>query len=210
MKTDKNILPFSFLGEGANKVAIEHKFQDIDLTNEEILSREFDNCFFINCNFSESKFSHCKFYECRFVNCNLSLAKVNGCSFFDTSFEDSKLIGLNWTEAAWPTIKLSNPLKFYKCVLNDTSFFGLCLREISMTECQAHDVDFRETDCTDADFTQTDFENSLFGKTNLTRADFTDAINYNIDIFLNEIKKAKFSLPEATSLLNCLDIQLTL
>lgn len=187
---------------------LTHEFKNVDLSKKGIDSKEFDNCLFVNCNLSETVFINSKFYECKFTNCNLSMIKVKGCSFFDIIFEDSKTIGINWTEAAWPTIKLMSPLKFYKCVLDYSSFFGLSLKEVAIVECHAQEVDFREADCTEADFTYTDFSNSFFGKTNLTKADFTEAINYNIDIFTNIIKKAKFSLPEATNLLKCLDIGL--
>jgi len=183
-------------------------FKDINLSLKTIEAKEFDNCTFSACNFTETKFQKCKFYECTFNKCNLSLMTVLNSSFFDIVFENSKAIGINWSNAAWPRIKVNSPLQFYKCVLNYSSFFGLCLREIIIVECNAEEVDFREADCTNATFTHTDFTKSLFSKTNLTKADFTEATNYNIDVFLNEIKKAKFSLPEATSLLRSLDIEL--
>ena len=83
-----------------------------------------------------------------------------------------------------------------------------CLPEISLQECVARDVDFREADFTQADFTDTDFSESLFVNSNLTEVDFTNAKNYNIDASLNVLKKTKFSLPEAMSLLHSLDIVL--
>ncbi len=188
---------------------VEHKFTQLDLSGHHLIEKEFDGCFFDGCHFSDVIFEQCKFYECRFVNCNLSLASVKGCSFYDTSFEECKVVGVNWTKAAWPRIKLNSPLNFTKCILNNSSFFGLGLKEISMIECKVKEVDFRESDCTEANFTYSDFENSLFNKTNLTQADFREAVNYQIDIFFNNIKKAKFSLPEAMSLLASLDIELT-
>jgi fluoroquinolone resistance protein len=57
--------------------------------------------------------------------------------------------------------------------------------------------------------TLTDFSNSRFQHTNLTEADFTGATNYAIAASLNTLKKTKFSLPEAMSLLYSLDIILT-
>jgi hypothetical protein len=44
---------------------------------------------------------------------------------------------------------------------------------------------------------------------NLTEADFTGAVNYTIAANLNTLKKTKFSLPAAMSLLYSLDIELT-
>ncbi|MBU0570367.1 pentapeptide repeat-containing protein [Patescibacteria group bacterium] len=55
-------------------------------------------------------------------------------------------------------------------------------------------------------FTNTDFEKSVFSKTNLAKANFNGAKNYYIDVRQNNIKKAHFSLPEALSLLNSLDV----
>lgn len=85
---------------------------------------------------------------------------------------------------------------------------GLYLREIIMTECKAHEVDFREANCMEGNFSHTDFTGSLFNHTNLHKADFSEASNYDINVLLNEVKKAKFSLPEAVNLLKGFDIEL--
>ena len=42
----------------------------------------------------------------------------------------------------------------------------------------------------------------------MTHADFTQAGNYSIRISGNKIKDAKFSMPEAVSLLYCLGIKI--
>lgn len=187
---------------------IDMNFKDINFSQRKIDSKEFDNCTFNGCNFEETAFYKCKFYECIFINCNLSMIKVEKSTFFDTTFESSKAMGINWTNADWPRIKLSSPINFYKCALHYSSFFGLFIREIAIVECNATEVDFREADCTNANFSYTDFTMSLFSKTNLTKADFSEATNYYIDIFLNVITNAKFSIPEAMNLLRCLDIEL--
>jgi uncharacterized protein YjbI with pentapeptide repeats len=75
-----------------------------------------------------------------------------------------------------------------------------------MVKCQAKEIDFIETDLSSGDFKDTDFEKSVFFKTNLTDTDFRGAINYSIDVNTCNLKKARFSLPEALSLLYNLDI----
>lgn len=192
----------------SGKAHIEQTFKELDLSNQELMQKEFDGCRFINCNFSEAKFNKCRFCDCEFINCNLSLISVKDCTFIDTVFESCKIIGVNWTQAAWPQIKLCAPLQFFKCTINYSSFLGLYLREIAIVECTAHDVDFREADLTQADFSQTDLTKSLFVKTNLTKANFSYANNYSINVYANEIKRAKFMLPEAANLLYGLDIEL--
>ena len=169
---------------------------------------EFDDCKFQDCNFTETTFRRCKFLDCEFVRCNLSNLKTPQSKFSDTSFEDCKLVGINWTQAAWPEMSFPVALKFHKCIINDSSFFGLFLDEIIIEECKAHGVDFREGSFGRASFTYTDFTDSLFGKSNLANVDFSEASNYNIDIFSNKIDNAIFSRHEAVRLLDCLDIEL--
>jgi uncharacterized protein YjbI with pentapeptide repeats len=77
-----------------------------------------------------------------------------------------------------------------------------------ITDTMAKDVDFREVDLSGVDFTGTDLADSLFADTNLTEADLSKARNYTIEPVKNILKGAKFSLPEAMSLLFNLDIVL--
>jgi len=190
------------------KVYLSKQFAELKCAGHEINSVEFEECTFEGCDFSEAIFKDCKFIDCQFTNCNLSLVKFDQSRFTDVIFEDSKVIGVDWTKATWPSIALGSPFKFIKCIISDSTFFGLSLKEIVIEECKAHDVDFREADFNEAILTYTDFSNSLFNETNLTQADFTEAVNYQIDIFLNDIKGAKFSRYEALSLLDSLEIEL--
>jgi len=183
-------------------------FVGLNLCGQEVNTKEFDSCLFKECDFSETRFKQCKFIDCVFIDCNLSLLKVYYSRFLDVTFEKCKMIGVDWTRADWPSFALPSPLKFYSCVLNDSHFFALNLKELLLSQCKVHDVDFRGGDFSQADFSGSDFCNSLFNETNLCQADFTDAFNYNINIFNNKIKNAKFSSYEALNLLNSLDIEL--
>ena len=168
----------------------------------------FSDCSFEHCDFSNSIFSACTFDECHFKDCNLSLVQFNQCRFRDTAFETCKMIGIDWNKIQWPNILVQSPIKFFHCILNDSSFFSLYLPELVMQHCKAHDVDFREGDFHEGDFSYTDFTGSLFGKTILRSTDFREAINYGIDVFENEVKHAKFSRDEALNLLQALEIEL--
>lgn len=185
----------------------EH-FVGLSLCKAEVIGKEFDSCMFKDCDFNETLFKQCKFIDCVFINCNLSLVKLFYSRFLDVTFEKCKMIGIDWTRADWPSFALPSPLKFYSCLINDSHFFALNLKELVLCQCKIHDVDFRGGDFSQADFSGSDFKNSLFNESNLCEADFTDAINYNINIFNNKISNAKFSSYEALSLLNSLDIEL--
>ncbi|MGL5391087.1 MAG: pentapeptide repeat-containing protein, partial [Shewanella sp.] len=169
---------------------------------------EFEDCDFHDCHFSESTWRKCQFIDCRFVRCNLSLVKVPLCQFSGVAFVECKLVGIDWTRAAWSPLSFATPFSFAQCILNDGSFLGLTLDEITIEACKAHDVDFREGSFKRANFTHTDFSHSLFGHTVLLEADFSEASNYDIDIFNNKIKGAKFSRDQALRLLHGLDIEL--
>ncbi len=194
---------------GAQRECDGREFKGVALVGGSVESKEFDSCVFTKCSFRETSFKSCRFCSCRFRRCDLSLAHVAHCAFVDARFEDCALIGINWTEAAWRKNVLAAPVHFVNCALNHSVFMGLSLRGITVARCVAKDVDFSECDLTRADCTLTDFEQSRFVQTNLTEADFTGATHYAIAANLNTLKKTKFSLPEALSLLYSLDIILT-
>ena len=179
-----------------------------DFSGKVISSKEFDGCTFEKCDFSEATFKRCSFVDCEFTNCNLSLVKIEYSKFSDVSFRESKLIGINWTKVAWPSLIFSSPIKFYKSILNDCSFYGLSMKDLVMEECKAHNVDFREGDFSNSNFTYTDLSGCFFVNTNLSGANFTEATDYDIDVYQNTIKKAKFSRFEAIRLLGSLEVEL--
>ena len=183
-------------------------FKALSLSNQTLYTIEFEDCTFTECNFSDAKFDQCKFIDCTFTKCNLSLVKIAYSQFNDVSFENSKVIGVDWTKASWPNLALFSPIKFEQCIISDCSFFALELKELVLDMCKVHDVDFREGDFTQSNFSGSDFANSLFSKTNLSSVNFIDAINYHLDINNNTITKAKFSRHEAVNLLESLDIEL--
>ena len=187
----------------------EQNFSSLSHPSTIIEDKLFEQCQFINANFSESQFIRCKFVDCEFNNCNLSAVKFKASLFNNVTFFESKVIGVNWTMLNWPLIRLSSPFHFYNSILSHSSFYGLELQELVIEACIAHDVDFREADLRRANFKLTDFEKSQFVHTKLNAADFTEAHSYSIDPTKNEIRKAKFSLPDAIHLLDGFDIQIS-
>jgi fluoroquinolone resistance protein len=188
----------------------ERTFKRLACDGEEIVAKQFYDCTFIDCTFVETVFKKCRFVHCTFKTCDLSLAQVPDTAFSDTMFEQSKAIGINWTRAAWGRQgNWLQPIRFVECVINYSTFIGMDLRSITIKQCVAKDVEFSDTNLTQADFRHTDLSASRFVQTNLTEADFTGARGYAIVATLNKLKKTKFSLPEALSLLYGLDIVLS-
>jgi fluoroquinolone resistance protein len=181
-------------------------FNNVVLHSEQILSSEFFDCVFSDCSFAESVFQKCRFVNCTFQGCDLSLVQVPESIFSTTRFEESKIIGVNWAQADWPGSGLGKPICIIKSAISHSTFIGLSLRGIQIKDCIATDVDFREADLSRADFSGTDLSESIFSNTNLSEADLSQARNYQIDPAQNVLKGARFSLPEAMSLLYSMDI----
>lgn len=192
---------------GKNEYCSE-SFVNLNLTGICLEQKEFEDCTFKQCDFSEACFKHCKFIDCEFLQCNLSLIKLEYSKFSGVIFTESKLIGINWTQAQWPRLLFNSPITFYQSILNDSSFYGLSLQEMVMEGCKVHHVDFREGNFSKSNFSHSDFTESLFNSTDLSHADFSGASDYTIDIYNNILKGAKFSRFEAERLLYCLDIEL--
>jgi len=186
----------------------DETFESIKGATLQLKHITFERCHFIQCDFSQSDFYHCQFIECVFKQCNLSVLTVAGSEFDDVSLRDCKAIGIDWTKAQWPQFMTQASITFEGCLIDGSNFYSLHLPEITLIDCRAHDVDFREANLSNADLHMTDFNLSQFGHTNLSGANFTDALNYQIDITRNNVKQAIFSRFEALSLLAGLDIQL--
>lgn len=179
------------------------KFTGLKYPKVTVDKKEFEQCTFEKCSFVESTFSNCRFLDCTFTDCILSAVNPLNSFFAEIKFSQSKVIGFDWTKA-----KNIRSLEFYRCQLNYSNFSFLKLPGLTIKDSLVHEVDFTEADLEEADFQGSDFYRSRFFRTNLIKANFKKAVNYTIDFRVNKIKKAKFSLPEATALLDCLNITL--
>ncbi len=188
MNTEQNL----FQGENFNRIKIPEKI---------IKDKEFFNCAFVSCNFFEHKFENCEFEKCSFESCDLSLASFKNSRLLDTIFKNSKIIGVNWSLCKSPA-----NYDFYNCKLDNGSFMGQSLTGMKIINCSAKEVDFTETDLSKAELQKTDFLKSRFFNTNLSYADFSEALNYSINPTMNKLKKTIFTLPEAINLLDSFNV----
>jgi uncharacterized protein YjbI with pentapeptide repeats len=184
-------------------------FQGLGLERAKLGSFRFEECIFDRCDLSDADLGDCRFVDCVFLGSDLSLVQIPGAVFISSWFEDSKLIGVNWTRANWEPIQIGDPLRFERCLMDHSSFIGMRLQGVQIRNCRARDVDFREADLSKSNLSGTDLADSLFFHTDLTSADLRTARNYTINPAENVLHGAKFSLPEAMALLYSLDIELT-
>jgi fluoroquinolone resistance protein len=181
----------------------KEKFSALLMSSETVSSIRFETCTFSECRLVDCKFEKCVFIDCKFEGCTLSAVNPDKSRFLQPGFHRCKVMGFDWAKAA----KLQD-ISFDECQLDYSNFSSLQFPKIRMVKCSAIEARFVETDMTDGVFTGTDFQGSTIFKSNFTRADFRQAKNYNIDIRNNVIKNARFSLPEALSLLYGLEIEI--
>ena len=96
----------------------------------------------------------------------------------------------------------ASPINFAKCQLDYGTFIGLNLSKIKFEGCSLKHIEFSEANLSDANFKETLLTESRFNNTNLNGANFEGAKEYKIDITKNLVKKTRFALPEAYSLLH--------
>lgn len=183
-------------------------FNGVSFSGKTFSYHVFEECTFENCDLSSSLYENCKFNECSFTNCNCSNFQAPHSVFSGVTFDGCKIIGVDWTKSFWDELQLAIPLKFHRCNLSDSSFFGLKLSEAVLENCRLSYTDFRDGEFRKVNFSGSDFSNAFFGNTDLTGADFTDASNYSINIHNNKIKGARFDRYNAINLLKSLDIEL--
>lgn len=176
----------------------EQTFEKADFTLRALPKGEYENCKFINCNFSNSDLSGVKFLDCEFISCNLSLANITKTAFNDISFNDCKMLGLRLENCNDFGLAFS----FSNCKLDHCSFFKLKLKKTTFKNSQLHEVDFSECDLANSSFENCDLMAATFYRTILEKADLRTAYNYSIDPDNNRIKKARFSKSGIAGLLN--------
>ena len=166
-------------------------------TEKRLSVSEYDNCSFINCDFSSSDISNCTFIECKFEDCNLSNTLTKNTAFQEVIFLNCKIVGLKFNSCSHFLLSFS----FKNCQLNLSSFYQLKIKTTQFNDCSLQEVDFTEADLTSSVFNNCDLNRAIFDQTNLEKVDFRTATNYDIDPENNQIKNAQFSRGDLIGLL---------
>ncbi len=182
-------------------------FEDVTIENEYFGPKpftrgEYEQCRFIQCNFSSTDLSNCRFIDCVFEGCNLSNAKINQTAFREVKFIQCKMLGLHFDTCQAYGVSFS----FDACMLNHSSFYGTSIKKSIFSNCQLQETDFTGADLSGALFENCNLFRATFENTNLEKADFTSATDYTIDPALNKIKKARFGVMGLAGLLTRYDI----
>ncbi|TPN88754.1 pentapeptide repeat-containing protein [Aquimarina algicola] len=185
-----------------NPILFDKSFEDQDFSNQKLLAKEYDNCTFVNCNFTKTNMSGVTFLECTFDTCKFESVLIKHTSLQEIVFKDCKLLGIDFS--------LCNDfmfsVEFDHCNLDLTSFFNLKMKNTIFSNCSIKQADFTKSDLTNSVFNDCDLYRSTFQNTILNAVDFRTAKNYTIDPEINMLKKAKFTSSGLYGLLSKYDI----
>jgi fluoroquinolone resistance protein len=179
-------------------------FEKISLREDPLPKGVYEECRFLNCDANTADLSGITFRNSSFEGCDLSMANLRNSILQDVKFVNCKMLGLQLSECRSFLMKLD----FENCMLKLALFSKLKLKNTSFKNCDLQEADFTEADLTGATFEQCDLLLATFLKTNLEKADFRSAFNYSIDPETNRIRKAFFSIPAVTGLLDKYDIEI--
>jgi len=188
----------------SNLDELEHQtFKNNSLCDQNIIGRRFISCTFKDCDFTKAKLDASRFLDCEFKNCNLSNTSIDGCSFKEARFFYCKIIGADFCSCD----QLLFSVSFRKCLISLCNFSGLKMPGTLFFGSMIEDCDFVGSDLSGADFNSCVLTRSIFHNTDLKRADFRLAKNFVIDPANNQLRGARFSVPEVLTLLDVYGIK---
>ncbi|MBM3423194.1 MAG: pentapeptide repeat-containing protein [Chlorobi bacterium] len=168
------------------------------------LSGSYEECLFFGCGFTGAELSGVTFRDCTFEMCDFTLAGMKNVALQQVLFRQCKLQGVQFGECRTFLLEL----RFEECLMRFSTFLKLSLKETVFRKCDLQEADFTEADLTGASFGESDLMKAVFQHTNLEKADFRTALNYSINPETNRLRKARFSLPGITGLLDTYGIEI--
>lgn len=166
---------------------------------------KFSDCEFIHCQFLETNFRSARFLGCSFKHCQLQMVKMDQCYFQESVFDEVKIIGGEF-------YKCSKTLFSIHCknsILLSCNFSHLPMKKTDFSGSKLQECFFNETSLSSSNFQKTDLMGTQFHHSDLSQSDFRGAKNYAIDPKVNNLKKARFHLPEALSFLHFFGIDIS-
>lgn len=186
----------------------EIKFKEKSFTEETVEDCEFVECEFETCTFEACTVIRCRFIDCKFHNCSIISPHTKHSEIKRGEFIDCNLIGVHWNELL-PAGKISEPIrKLENCCLKYNSFVDMSLRSFDFSGNIIQESIFEECNLMESKFTDCRLEAAQISNCDIRGTDFRGAVGYQIDMTTNRMKDARFSFPEAVSLLHQLGIKI--
>jgi uncharacterized protein YjbI with pentapeptide repeats len=148
--------------------------------------------------FSGESFAGGTLRDCVCESCNFSNADFTDTKLQTVVFRECKLLGVDFSKCS----KFLFKIEFENCTISQTVFSRLDLGGMSFAGSRIIECDFLDTNLRKCSFENADLSGSVFRNADLREASFVGAKAYAISPGANRLKGAKFSFPEALSLLH--------
>lgn len=182
----------------------DREFKSINFIENPLEKGDYEHCTFISCDFSKVDLSHFSFVDCQFEKCRFNLAKIYQTTIREVIFTECNLIGLHFERANTSMFSAH----FLSSQLDVSSFVKMPLRMCKFEKSKLKEVDFTSADLRSVSFDECDLMGTVFNNTNLEKADFRTAYNFNIRPDSNKLSKARFSKYGLEGLLRSFDIRI--
>ena len=195
----------------AKKEYAGEEFSALRLEEGDFRGVLFEDCLFTDCRFQGLSFQGCRFTGCHFARCRLGGLSFDNVQAMGNSFEDCAVLGIDWAALLDPRKQDLGFLpfdSFARCTLHHCLFFHLELGKFSFAGCDLSGSFFEDCRLSGADFSDCLLRGAAFSHNDLSSADFRGAAEYSFSIEGNQVKGAKFSMPEAVSLLYGLGLEI--
>ena len=164
----------------------------------------FERCLFDGVDLSYRQLGQCRFIDCTFKNVNLSMVQWAKSQLQSVLFEDSKLMGVDFTSCSTLLFSVS----FTRCDLSMSKFAHLDISHTIFKACQLYGSDFYRTNAHHCTFDTCQLKDSLFESTNLSYADLSSSHGLLIDPKKNDLNRTKVSVEQALQFAQAFNIDI--
>nr|MDD6335235.1 pentapeptide repeat-containing protein [bacterium] len=170
-----------------------------------------DHCTFTDCKMEANSLEGCHFNECTFINCRIAENFFDACTARHALLRHCTVVSLDWSQLTKLKAHFSALLPFgtvESCTFAYCTFASLKLADMDFSQSTFKGCTFDACCLAGASFQKSALPDTLFIDNDMRRADFTGARDYALSPLSNRLEGAAFSLPEALSLLEAMDIRL--
>ncbi len=174
--------------------------RDCTIFEEEINRMRFDQVVFKNVTFMDVTFTNIELTDVIFEKCDLSNTDFSGGAIHRVEFIESKLVGLNLTEATFGNVVFDN------CYANLSSFGYASLKNVKFERCSLRNGDFFECKFNKIDFTDCDLVEANFTNTSLDGIDLSSCKIDQLSLSPGDLKGCVVSSEQAIAFARLLGI----
>jgi len=158
---------------------------------------QFENCTFVELDFSGASLQGVHFQDCLFQRCDWSRVNLTGAQIQGAIFESCRLMGVNWSAAGG----LLLAFQLVDCNAGFSIFHGVDLRGCEFSTSKLVQSEFQQSDLSGLSFEGCDLSGARFSGSRLHRTDFSGARGVFLDPARCALKDTRLEMASALGVL---------